>query len=125
MIVDPDTWHQVFERDRGFCRYCGVDLLLTFSAYCSADVDHIVSRSAGGPDEASNLVLACRGCNSALSRSAHLKTFEERKAYVEAQRAKGWTVYAKLLEKHRKGFDSQSNPTLDHDARKSSARGSP
>ena len=23
-------WHEVFERDRGHCRYCGCDLLATF-----------------------------------------------------------------------------------------------
>jgi len=125
MVVDSNTWRQVFDRDRGYCRYCGVDLLLTFSAYCSADVDHIIARSVGGSDDVANLVLACRGCNSSLSRSAHLKTFEERKSHVEAQRAKGWPSYAKLLEAHRKGFGLQSNSTVETDARNSGARDSP
>jgi 5-methylcytosine-specific restriction endonuclease McrA len=108
MTVDPDLWHQVFDRDRGYCRYCDADLLASFSAYCSADVDHLLARSAGGPSTLENLVLACRGCNTSLSRAAHLRTFEERKAYVEAQRAKGMHVYAKLVEKHRK----QPNPAI-------------
>lgn len=39
-------------------------------AYCSADQpelhrDHVVPRSRGGPDNATNIVMACAPCNSA------------------------------------------------------------
>lgn len=117
MVVDPDTWHKVFERDRGCCRYCGVDLLANFSAYCSATVDHVIARSAGGTDDLSNLVLACSGCNGHLSRSGALRTFEERKSFAQAQRAKGLPVYQRLLEQLRKGEPLQSNNTPQADGR--------
>ncbi len=38
------------------CAYCGSDLPLT--------LDHLIPRSAGGPDSADNSVWACRRCNS-------------------------------------------------------------
>lgn len=102
MNVAPAIWYQIFDRDRGCCRYCGADLLLTFAAYCSATMDHIVGVAVGGSDEPSNLVLACSGCNGALSRSSHLRTFEERKTHADAQRQKGWARYVQLLEQHRR-----------------------
>ena len=39
-------------------------------AYCPAEatvLDHVVPRSRGGPDEPSNLVMACFGCNAKKS----------------------------------------------------------
>jgi hypothetical protein len=38
------------------CEFCGSDKELSF--------DHIIPRSRGGPDNAENLVLACKHCNS-------------------------------------------------------------
>jgi 5-methylcytosine-specific restriction endonuclease McrA len=40
----------------GCCSYCGAVDNLT--------VDHLIPRLGGGPDEADNLVWACRSCNS-------------------------------------------------------------
>ncbi|MFA7331049.1 MAG: HNH endonuclease [Candidatus Delongbacteria bacterium] len=87
MTVDHKLWRFVFDRDRGICRYCGVDLLASFSAYWSATVDHVQARSANGPDDQDNLVCSCPACNSMLSRSKELVTFETRKAYVDKRRA--------------------------------------
>ena len=47
----------VFERDGGVCVYC--------ESPDHPTIDHVVPRSRGGTDELSNLVLACRRCNSA------------------------------------------------------------
>src|SRR2546427_12301638 len=99
MTVDKPTWTIVFERDLGRCRYCEIDLLASFSAYCSATVDHIRGRARGGAHETSNLVLACPCCNSLLSRAGHLQTFEERKAFLEQQRAKGMGRYQEFRAK--------------------------
>lgn len=54
------AWRQVtrrvLDRDGHVCRYCGG----------SADtVDHVVPKARGGSDDESNLVAACRPCNSA------------------------------------------------------------
>lgn len=51
-------------RDRGTtCEYCGCD--------CSDDptIDHVVPFSRGGSSDASNLVVACRPCNSSKGDS--------------------------------------------------------
>ena len=46
----------VYQRDGRACRYCGATAALT--------IDHVVPRIQGGGDEAENLVVACRTCNS-------------------------------------------------------------
>lgn len=50
------TLNHVFARDGGACRYCGSLDNPTF--------DHVAPRCQGGGDEAENLVVACRSCNS-------------------------------------------------------------
>lgn len=47
---------QILARDGHVCRYCG-------SVDAPFEIDHIVPRSMGGGDEASNLAVACRPCN--------------------------------------------------------------
>jgi RNA polymerase subunit RPABC4/transcription elongation factor Spt4 len=87
----------VFKRDRGYCKYCGVDLLANFSSYWSATVDHVIPVSAEGSNDAGNLVLACPACNGLLSRATTLCSFEERRSLVAERRGaekdgfEGWT----------------------------------
>lgn len=54
-IMRADVWDSSDKR----CHYCGMELhpLRTFC------VDHIVPKCAGGADEMTNLVAACRACN--------------------------------------------------------------
>lgn len=59
MRVDVGTREEAFKRDKGFCQYCGLDLLAEFSLFHSATVDHVIAVAAGGGDEAENLVLSC------------------------------------------------------------------
>lgn len=57
--VPPLTNRELFHRDAHMCLYCGEELpsrLLTR--------DHVVPLNQGGRDTWSNLVTACRGCNS-------------------------------------------------------------
>lgn len=46
----------VLARDGRVCRYCG--------APDASEADHVLARSRGGTDHPSNLVAACRICNS-------------------------------------------------------------
>jgi len=58
------TRFNVFLRDRWTCQYCGEPRKtheLTF--------DHIIPRSKGGRTNWSNIVAACRGCNTKKSSS--------------------------------------------------------
>jgi hypothetical protein len=48
---------QVIARDGRVCQYCGTTDAFSYS------VDHIISRSQGGPDHIANLVVACQRCN--------------------------------------------------------------
>lgn len=57
----------VLERDGFRCRYCGVALRPYRQGRehddDEATVDHIVPRSRGGADEATNMVACCWRCN--------------------------------------------------------------
>ena len=103
MRVAVNIWEAVFKRDSGRCRYCGLDLLQSYSTFTSATVDHLVAKSVGGLNDVSNLVLACPGCNQMLSRSGRLTTFEERKEYVLTRQRDhaGW--YQNMLGQLRNG----------------------
>lgn len=62
MAVSKRLRFEVFRRDNHACRYCGKtapDVPLT--------VDHVVPVALGGCDDPSNLVTACRDCNSGKS----------------------------------------------------------
>lgn len=52
---------QIAARDGHACVYCGATAA---SSGAHLHLDHLTPRSAGGVDEATNLVLACRSCNS-------------------------------------------------------------
>lgn len=46
----------IFKRDNGACVYCGTTKNLT--------LDHVIPRSRGGKTDWTNLVTACKSCNS-------------------------------------------------------------
>lgn len=52
---------QIKERDAHACVYCGAT---EQSSGAHLHLDHLTVRSVGGLDVATNLVLACRSCNS-------------------------------------------------------------
>lgn len=59
MAVSKRTRYEVLRRDNHTCQYCGAkapDVPLT--------VDHVTPQALGGTDDPSNLVTACRDCNS-------------------------------------------------------------
>lgn len=59
MAVTKRVRYEVLRRDNHACRYCGgaaPDVVLT--------VDHVIPVALGGSDDPSNLVAACRDCNS-------------------------------------------------------------
>lgn len=65
MALSKRLRYEVLRRDGHACRYCGrsaPDVPLT--------VDHVVPVALGGNDEPSNLVTACRDCNSGKSASS-------------------------------------------------------
>jgi hypothetical protein len=62
MAVSKRLRFEILRRDNHACRYCGAkapDVALT--------VDHVVPVALGGTDDPSNLVTACRPCNTGKS----------------------------------------------------------
>ncbi len=57
--VPPLSNHELFRRDGYLCLYCGNH----FAEY-QLTRDHVVPLSRGGVDRWSNVVSACRGCNT-------------------------------------------------------------
>lgn len=80
--ISDKHWFQVFERDKGICQYCGMNLLQDFQHYVMSTMDHVTSQKEDGPHDVDNLVLCCFGCNTLLSGAHHLKTVEDRRAYL-------------------------------------------
>ena len=63
MAVPKRTRFEVLRRDNYTCRYCrSTDNPLT--------IDHVVPEALGGSDDPSNLVAACKDCNSGKSSIA-------------------------------------------------------
>ena len=52
----------LYIRDGFGCAYCGRDL--RGCAPADVTLDHLLPRSAGGTNDATNLITACRACNS-------------------------------------------------------------
>ena len=55
-----ETTRQVVARAGGRCAYCRMHQSLQGATF---HIEHIVPRSAGGPDAPDNLALACPSCN--------------------------------------------------------------
>lgn len=53
------TRHNIFERDRNTCQYCGI----VFDRR-ELNLDHVVPRDRGGPTSWENIVCSCVPCNT-------------------------------------------------------------
>jgi 5-methylcytosine-specific restriction endonuclease McrA len=56
----PYTRREIYDRDDGHCRICGVALPYEPNGF---SLDHIVPLVLGGPDTPANLQLTCQPCN--------------------------------------------------------------
>jgi hypothetical protein len=55
---------EIYIRDKFVCRYCGRNGMGSLTNYFMMDLEHVVPRSRGGGDDAENLVVACKSCNT-------------------------------------------------------------
>jgi 5-methylcytosine-specific restriction endonuclease McrA len=84
---------QIDARDGHACVYCGSD-----GAGAHLHLDHLTPKSVGGADVATNLVVACRRCNTArqamglsqwarYAATVYALTFTARTVRAQARRA--------------------------------------
>lgn len=75
------------------CYYCGAKEKLT--------VDHLIPKIRGGPDEADNLIWACRSCNSSKNGRDLLVWFLARDAFPPVLLLRRYMkIVARFCEQH-------------------------
>lgn len=60
-ILRKEKW----AAENGKCHYCRTAISYYRKRVDSLELDHVIPKIAGGPDDASNLVASCRPCNRA------------------------------------------------------------
>jgi 5-methylcytosine-specific restriction endonuclease McrA len=90
---------QFFERDKGRCVYCGMDLTADYDRFMMATEDHLVPASKGGKGRnLENLILSCMVCNRLKANYVpeSVDAIKERRKYIGAVRD---YVYKRRSEK--------------------------
>ena len=90
---------QLFERDKGRCVYCGMDLTADYDRFMMATEDHLIpSSKIGKKREMENLILSCMVCNRLKANFAPeaIDPFTERRQYITAVREH---IYKRRSEK--------------------------
>jgi hypothetical protein len=70
--IRPEKREALYKRDSFTCVYCGKSLFDHEGLVLT--LDHVVPQELGGTNDASNLVTACKSCNSAKG-SKNLRSF--------------------------------------------------
>lgn len=90
---------QLFERDKGRCVYCGMDLTADYDRFMMATEDHLIPASKGGKGRnLENLILSCMVCNRLKANyvPASIDATKERRSYIAAVRE---YIYKRRSEK--------------------------
>ena len=90
---------QLFERDKGRCVYCGMDLTADYDRFMMATEDHLVPASKGEKGRnLDNLILSCMICNRLKSDFVPelVDAVKERRKYIAAVRE---FIYKRRSEK--------------------------
>ena len=80
----------LFERDKGRCIYCGMDLKADYDRFMMATEDHLIPISKGGGKSLENLILSCTVCNRLKSHfvpEPAIDSVKEKRKYITAVRA--------------------------------------
>lgn len=89
----------LFERDKGRCVYCGMDLTADLDRFMMATEDHLVPVSkAGKGRNLENLILSCMVCNRLKANYVPeaLDATKDRRQYITAVRE---YIYKRRSEK--------------------------
>lgn len=96
MAISKRTRFEVLRRDNHTCRYCGAS-----APDMTLHVDHVVPKSLGGSDDPSNLVAACRDCNTGKSSASADAALVADVAADAMQWRKALQVAAAMAERDR------------------------
>jgi len=105
----------IFERDNWKCWYCGNDITQataeTLNLPTIGTVDHVIPDSRGGSHDPSNLVTACKSCNTRKRN----KTLEEYRHYIRYSKSeKGKCVlHLRLAQQLEPKIISELQQTID------------
>jgi len=99
---------QLFERDKGRCVYCGMDLTADYDRFMMATEDHLVPVSKKTGRDLENLILSCMVCNRLKSDyvPALIDAAKDRRKYIAAVRE---YIYKRRSEK-LKAFMQVTHP---------------
>lgn len=101
---------EVFKRDCFACHYCGASPPAVI-----LEIDHIIPKSDGGPDEIGNLITACFACNrgkGARSLGKVPQSLTDRAAALEEAEAQ-LAAYARLLKSQKRRLQKQASAVED------------
>ena len=91
-------------RKRRFkCAYCGKDLLSNFEDFLHATIDHVVPLKAGGADDLSNRLPACRTCNH-VKADAIVRNIQHAREIIAVRRSVLAMRHALILASVRKAL---------------------
>ena len=82
------TRHNIFERDRNTCQYCGV----VFDRK-DLNLDHVIPRDRGGPTTWENIVCSCIPCNT---RKGNRTPDQARMKLIRKPERPKWRPFAHL-----------------------------
>jgi 5-methylcytosine-specific restriction endonuclease McrA len=86
MKTDHYVFDPVFRASNFRCQYCGADLLADVASFVAMARDHLVPKSAGGPDGAHNRAASCAACDR--MKGAYVPhDLADAQAYIARQRA--------------------------------------
>jgi len=83
------TRHNLFERDRNTCQYCG----RVFDRH-DLNLDHVIPRDRGGPTTWENIVCSCIPCNT---RKANRTPAEARMGWVPKPKRPNWRPFVQVI----------------------------
>lgn len=106
MAVSKRLRFAVFQRDDHTCQYCGIR---AGDQGTVLQIDHILPVSMGGRDEPTNLITACRDCNSGKSSS----TIDQPKVAAPSIDAARWARAIEEATKERRSTAAEEKAACD------------
>jgi 5-methylcytosine-specific restriction endonuclease McrA len=92
------TRHNIFERDKNTCQYCGY-----LFERRELNLDHVVPRDRGGQMSWENIVCSCIPCNT---RKGNKTPEEARMRLIRRPERPKWRPFAHLTFDHRNHHES-------------------